>query len=59
MFWYIIFMAGLFYVTVVLPFGLFYSETDEENEFVSSGDFKACSYSSIRLEMAHLFGFQK
>lgn len=36
MFWYIAVMSGLFYTTVVLPFGLFYSETDEEKEFVSS-----------------------
>ena len=57
MFWYIIFMAGLFYVTTVLPFGLFYSETDEENEFVSSGDFEDCSKLYVGLEMAHLFGF--
>ena len=35
MFWYIAFMSGLFYSTVVLPFGLFYAETDEEKEFVS------------------------
>ena len=36
MMWYIVVMAALFYVTVALPFGLFYGETDEENEFVSS-----------------------
>jgi hypothetical protein len=35
MMWYIIIMSALFYITVVLPFGLFYSETDEEKEFVS------------------------
>ena len=35
MMWYIMFMGSLFYVTVALPFGLFYSETDEEKEFVS------------------------
>ena len=28
-------MVSLFYVTVALPFGLFYAETDEEKEFVS------------------------
>jgi len=33
--WYIIFMSSLFYMTVVLPFGLFYTETDEEKAFVS------------------------
>jgi hypothetical protein len=33
--WYIVFMSSLFYMVVVLPFGLFYSETDEEKEFVS------------------------
>ena len=35
MMWYIVSMASLFYLTVVLPFGLFYSETDEERDFVS------------------------
>lgn len=35
MMWYIMFMGSLFYITVALPFGLFYSETDEEKEFVS------------------------
>ena len=35
MMWYIVIMSALFYLTVVLPFGLFYSETDEEKEFVS------------------------
>ena len=35
MMWYVISMASLFYLTVVLPFGLFYSETDEERDFVS------------------------
>lgn len=33
MMWYIMFMGSLFYITVALPFGLFYSETDEEKEF--------------------------
>ena len=33
--WYIVFMSSLFYMTVVLPFGLFYTETDEEKAFVS------------------------
>lgn len=35
MMWYVIIMASLFYITIALPFGLFYSETDEEKEFVS------------------------
>jgi hypothetical protein len=35
-FWYIIQMSSLFYVCVVLPFGLFYAESDEENDFVSN-----------------------
>ena len=39
MMWYIVVMASLFYVTVALPFGLFYSETDEEKEFVSFNAF--------------------
>ena len=38
MMWYVVVMAALFYVTVALPFGLFYSETDEEKEFVSAND---------------------
>ena len=38
MMWYVVVMAALFYVTVALPFGLFYSETDEEKEFVSVND---------------------
>ena len=36
MMWYVVVMAALFYVTIALPFGLFYSETDEEKEFVSN-----------------------
>ena len=36
MMWYIVIMASLFYITVVLPFGVFFAETDEEKEFVSS-----------------------
>ena len=35
MFWYIILMSSLFYMCVILPFGLFYTETNEEKEFVS------------------------
>ena len=34
-FWFIIFMSSLFYMTVILPFSLFYTETDEEKTFVS------------------------
>lgn len=33
MFWYAIIMSSAFLVSVVLPFGLFYAETDEEKEF--------------------------
>lgn len=33
--WYIVFMSSLFYMCVVLPFGLYYSEEDEEKDFVS------------------------
>lgn len=33
MMWYLIVMSSLFYIVLVLPFGLFYSETDEEKEF--------------------------
>ena len=42
MMWYIVVMAALFYITVALPFGLFYSETDEEKEFVSSLTLTCC-----------------
>ena len=59
MMWYIIAMASLFYITVALPFGLFFSETDEEREFVSK---EIClisdlTRSALRLEMAHMPGF--
>jgi hypothetical protein len=30
MFWYIIYMTSAFFVTIVLPFGLFYYESDED-----------------------------
>ena len=33
MFWYIVFMSSLFFCCVVLPFGLYYSETDEGKDF--------------------------
>ena len=36
MFWYVIQMSSLFYICVVLPFGLYYAESDEEKNFVSS-----------------------
>ena len=42
MMWYVVVMAALFYVTVALPFGLFYSETDEEKEFVSTDLILVC-----------------
>jgi len=32
-FWYIVQMSSLFYVCVILPFGLYYAESDEEKEF--------------------------
>ena len=35
MMWYIVIIASLSSLTIVLPFALFYSETDEEKEFVS------------------------
>ena len=67
MMWYVVVMAALFYVTVALPFGLFYSETDEEKEFVS----KAVAnfyFLSLKLflilfrfwiEMAHMLSIQE
>jgi len=33
MFWYIVYMSSLFYICVVLPYGLYFSEADEEKEF--------------------------
>ena len=33
MFWFIVTMTSLFYMNVVLPFGLFYTETNEEKDF--------------------------
>ena len=35
MFWYTDFMGSLFYITTILPFGLFFSETDESKDYVS------------------------
>ena len=35
MMWYIVIIASLVSITIVLPFALFYAETDEEKEFVS------------------------
>lgn len=41
-FWFIIFMSSLFYMTVVLPFSLFYTETDEEKTHVSFDQSDRC-----------------
>ena len=35
MMWYIVIIASLSSITIVLPFALFFAETDEEKEFVS------------------------
>ena len=67
MMWYVVVMAALFAVTVALPFGLFYSETDEEKEFVSPliHQFNTTLYIPIIftlcliLEMAHLLSIQE
>lgn len=32
-FWYIVFMTSLFLITIILPFSMFYYETDEEKDF--------------------------
>jgi len=32
-FWYIIQMSSLFFISLVLPFGLYYAESDEEKDF--------------------------
>ena len=63
MMWYVITMASLLYLTVILPFGLFYSETDEERDFVS------CLFETIFhmtnnnisfvIEMAGMLGLQE
>lgn len=34
-FWYIIYMTAAFFVCIILPFALFYYESDEDNTFVS------------------------
>lgn len=34
-FWYVTLMTSLAYLTTILPIGLFYSETDEEENLVS------------------------
>jgi LMBR1 domain-containing protein 1 len=33
-FWYIIYMTSAFFVIVILPFALFYYESDEDQSFV-------------------------
>lgn len=38
-FWYIIYMIALALVVVVLPFALFFYETDEDDKFVSASLF--------------------
>lgn len=35
-FWYIIYLTSAAFICIVLPFALFYYETDEEKEFVSA-----------------------
>ena len=66
MMWYVVVMAALFYVTIALPFGLFYSETDEEKEFVSHIPHTFASASCVSnlnlltvvpSEMAHMLRF--
>ena len=67
MMWYVVVMAALFYVTIALPFGLFYSETDEEKEFVSHSIPITCSSPLCLInlivpcitEMAHLLSLQE
>ena len=62
MMWYIISMSSLFYITVVLPFGLFYSETDEERDFVSSiviNYVLMTNNSFCFVEMAGMLGLQE
>ena len=67
MMWYVVVMAALFYVTIALPFGLFYSETDEEKEFVSQSIPITCSSPLCLInlivpcitEMAHLLSVQE
>ena len=34
MFWYIIYMTSAFLIIVILPFALFYYESDDENDWV-------------------------
>ena len=48
-FWLIITMSVLFYICTFLPFGVFYSEINEEKDFVSVQELS-------RLEMAYVRG---
>jgi hypothetical protein len=48
-FWLIITMSVLFYICTFLPFGVFYSEINEEKDFVSGGQL-------YRVEMAYVRG---
>ena len=35
-FWYIIYMTSAFFIILILPFALFYYESDEDHTFVSN-----------------------
>lgn len=35
-FWYVVLMSSLIYLTLILPSGLFFSETEEEDKIVSN-----------------------
>ena len=51
MFWLVITMTVLFYICTFLPFGLFYSEVNEERDFVS--------LILISVEMAHVSSYEE
>lgn len=38
-FWYVVLMSSLIYLTLILPSGLFFSETEEEDKIVSNSKF--------------------
>jgi hypothetical protein len=48
MFWYINQMSSLFFMTIILPFCLFYAQADESKDFVS--DLSTLTF--VSLEMA-------
>jgi LMBR1 domain-containing protein 1 len=48
-FWYIIYMTSAFFIVVILPFALFYYESDEDQTFVR----RTLSIITIESEVMH------